>query len=552
MTGPEAPPAGRREWIALAVIALPCLLYSMDLSVLYLALPSLTADLKPGSAGLLWITDIYGFMIAGFLITMGTLGDRIGRRRLMLYGAAAFGAASVLAAFAASTAMLITARALMGVAAATLAPSTLSLIRNMFLDPRQRTVAIGVWVTSFSAGAAAGPLLGGLLLHFFWWGSVFLIAVPVMALLLVLGPVLLPESRNPGAGHFDLLSAALSLVAVLALVYGVKELAQDGFGRVPVFPFLAGLAAGAAFLRRQRNLAAPLVDLRLFRAPAFIASLAANTVSLFLIFGTFFLTAQYLQLVLGLSPLAAGGWAVPSAAGFITGSQLAPAVARRLGAGITMASGLAIAAAGLAALAWLPGSGGAGLAVLVTGSVLLAVGVSPVVTLATDQIVGAVPPERAGVASGLSETGTELGGALGIALLGSIATAVYRSQLTGALPAGIRPPAIITARSTLAAAVHAADRLPPHLGTPLLTAARGAFTQGLHVAAIVSAALAVTLAVAAATVLRRPQPLRPRPVPAPAYPASPGSRSGRRPAALRRRRRQLPGLTSAIRLVRGW
>src|SRR6266699_3951247 len=228
MTGPEAPPAGRREWIALAVIALPCLLYSMDLSVLYLALPSLTADLKPSSGELLWITDIYGFMLAGFLITMGTLGDRIGRRRLLLIGAAAFGLASVLAAFATSVAMLIAARALLGIAAATLAPSTLSLIRNMFLDTGQRTFAIGVWVTSFSLGGALGPLLGGLLLHFFWRRSVFPLALPVMALLLAVGPRLLPEFRDPDAGRFDLVSAALSLVSVLALVYGIKELAQNG------------------------------------------------------------------------------------------------------------------------------------------------------------------------------------------------------------------------------------------------------------------------------------------------------------------------------------
>jgi DHA2 family multidrug resistance protein-like MFS transporter len=506
MTNAVASRAGRREWIALAVIALPCLLYSMDLSVLYLAVPSLTAALKPSGTGLLWITDIYGFMIAGCLVTMGTLGDRIGRRRLMLCGAAAFGVASVLAAFAGSTEMLIVARALMGIAAATLAPSTLSLIRNMFLDPRQRTVAIGVWVTSFSAGAALGPLLGGVLLHFFWWGSVFLIAVPVMALLLVLGPALLPEFRNPQAGRFDLPSAALSLVSVLAGVYGIKEIAQNGFGGGPLVWLLAGLAAGLVFVRRQASLAEPLVDLRLFRAPAFTLSLAANTLGLFLIFGTFFLTAQYLQLVLGLPPLTAGLWAMPPAAGFIAGSQLAPVIVRRLGPGATMASALVIAAAGLAVLAQLPGSGESGLAALVTGSVLLALGVSPVITLATDLIVGAVPAERAGVASGLSETGTELGGALGIALLGSITTAVYRSQLTGALPAGPRPHTVPNASGTLAAAVHAADRLPPRVGEPLLAAARDAFTQGMHLSAIVAGALAITLAVATAAILRRPHP----------------------------------------------
>src|SRR6266496_63417 len=484
-----APTAGRREWVALAVIALPCLLYSMDLTVLYLALPSLTADLKPSSAQLLWITDVYGFMLAGFLITMGTLGDRIGRRRLLLIGAAAFGLASVLAAFATSVAMLIVARALLGIAAATLAPSTLSLIRNIFLDPGQRTFAIGVWVTSFSLGGALGPLLGGLLLHFFWWG-----------------PVLLLEFRNPEAGRFDLVSATLSLVSVLALVYGIKELAQNGFGPVPALSILAGIAVGLAFVRRQQKLAEPLIDLRLFRAPAFSASLAANTLSLFLVFGTFFLIAQYLQLVLGLSPLSAGLWTLPSSLGFIVGSLLAPKIVRRLGPGLTMAYGLVLAAIGSAVLAQLHGIGDSAFAALVTGSVLLALGVAPVVTLATDLIVGAAPPERAGEASGLSETGTELGGALGIALLGSIATAVYRGQLTDALPAGLKPHDADTARSTLAGAAQLAARLPNQLDAPLLNGARDAFTQGLHVAAIVSAALAVALAVIAATVLRRAQP----------------------------------------------
>src|SRR6266545_4048436 len=222
--------AGRREWIGLAVLTLPCLLYAMDLTVLNLAVPHLSADLRPSSVQLLWIVDVYGFLVAGLLITMGTLGDRIGRRRLLLAGAAAFGVASLLAASSTSAGMLIAARALLGVAGATVAPSTLSLIRNMFLDPRQRTVAISVWITSFSVGGAIGPLAGGVLLEWFWWGSVFLLAVPVMALLLVLGPILLPEFRDPQAGRLDLVSAGMSLVAVLAVVWGLKQLAQDGPG----------------------------------------------------------------------------------------------------------------------------------------------------------------------------------------------------------------------------------------------------------------------------------------------------------------------------------
>src|SRR5205823_13342130 len=241
------PQAGRREWIGLAVIALPCLLYSMDLTVLHLAVPRLTEALAPSSVQLLWIIDIYGFTLAGSLITMGALGDRIGRRRLLLAGAAAFGVASVLAAFSASAGMLIAARAVLGVAGATLAPSTLSLIRNMFLDPKQRKLAISVWITSFSAGGAIGPLLGGVLLRWFWWGSVFLLAVPVMALLLVLGPMLLPEFRDPRAGRLDLVSAALSVAAVLAVIFGLKQLARDGLGWLPAVSIVAGLAAGAAF-----------------------------------------------------------------------------------------------------------------------------------------------------------------------------------------------------------------------------------------------------------------------------------------------------------------
>src|ERR687888_714794 len=234
-TASAAPPlAGRREWTGLAVLALACLLYAMDLTVLHLAVPSLSEDLRPSSAELLWITDIYGFMVAGFLVTMGTLGDRIGRRRLLLGGAAAFGILSVLAALSTTPEMLIASRALLGIAGATIAPSTLSLIFAMFEDPRQRATAIGVWISAFSAGSAVGPVAGGILLEHFWWGSVFLLALPVMAALLLLGPRVLPEYRDPNAGRLDLLSAAMSLVAVLATVFALKQVAQNGIGPLAV------------------------------------------------------------------------------------------------------------------------------------------------------------------------------------------------------------------------------------------------------------------------------------------------------------------------------
>jgi MFS transporter, DHA2 family, multidrug resistance protein len=497
----EAPRAGPREWIGLVVIALPCLLYSMDLTVLELAVPKLSADLEPTSSQLLWIMDIYGFLLAGFLLTMGTLGDRIGRRRLLLIGAAAFGAASVLAAFSDSARMLIITRALLGVAGATLAPSTLSIIRNMFLDPDQRTFAIGVWATSFAAGAAIGPLAGGVLLEYFWWGSVFLLAVPVMALLLVLGPLLLPEFRDPEAGRLDLLSAGMSLATVLAVIYGLKQVAAYGLEWLPVACILVGLAIGAAFVRRQRTLADPLIDLRLFRVPAFSASLAAFLLSIFVIAGMYFFIAQYLQLVLGLSPLQAGLWTLPSAGGLIAGSMLAPLVARRFRPAYAMAAGLALSAVGFGVVAQI--GAGSGLAFLVAGSVVFSLGAAPVGTLATDIIVGSAPPEKAGAASGISETSAEFGGALGIAILGTIGTAVYRSRVADDFPEGVPPDAAEAARNTLGGAVAAADQLPGSLAADLLDAARQAFTQGLQLSAITSAAIVLGMAILTAVLLRR-------------------------------------------------
>ena len=440
--------ATRREWIGLAVIALPCLLYSMDLTVLNLALPAIRADLEPTSAQLLWIVDIYGFLVAGLLITMGALGDRIGRRRLLLIGAAAFGVASVLAAFSASAEMLIATRAALGIAGATLAPSTLSLIRNMFRDPGERRFAIGVWITSYSAGGAIGPLLGGVLLEHFWWGSVFLAGVPVMALLLAVGPVLLPEFRDPEAGRPDIASAALSLAAVLPVIYGIKRIAESGAAWLPALSILAGVAAGALFVRRQRGLADPLIDLRLFRSPAFSVSLATYTLGTFVAFGVFLFIAQYMQLVLGLSPLQAGLWMLPFFVGWISGSMLVPLIVRRMRTAFALSAGLAFAAVGFGLLTRVGGS--SALAVLVTGSLLVSLGLAPVFTLTTDLVVGAAPPERAGAASAISETGSELGGALGIALLGSLATAVYGRE---ALTQGLQLAAAISTIVVLATAI---------------------------------------------------------------------------------------------------
>jgi MFS transporter, DHA2 family, multidrug resistance protein len=485
--------ATRREWIGLAVIALPSLVYAMDLTVLTLALPAISADLHPSSTELLWIVDIYGFLVAGFLITMGTLGDRIGRRRLLMIGAGAFGAASVVAAFSSSPEMLIASRALLGIAGATLAPSTLSLIRNMFQDDHQRTVAIGIWITSFSTGAAIGPLVGGVMLESFQWGSVFLLAVPVMALLLAIGPRLLPEYKDPSPGRLDLASAALSLVAVLAVIYGVKALAKDGVGFASVAPILAGLAVGAAFVDRQRRLADPMIDLGLFRRRAFSLALGANTLAFAVVFGIEVFIAQYFQLVLGYSPLEAGLWSVPGAAAFVVGSQLTPPLAARVGPPVAMLGGMAVAVLGVALLTQVGVASGPGL--MVAGIVLLSLGLAPLFTLAADLAIGSAPPERAGAASGISENSSELGGALGLAVLGTVGTAVYRDRTADTLPADA------AASDTLAGAVEVADGLPRLLAADVLEPAREAFTQGLQVAATVSGVLVVAAAAMVARLL---------------------------------------------------
>ncbi len=488
---PEAPAqaspqrAGRREWIGLGVIALPCAVYAMDLTVLNLALPAISAQLQPSSAQLLWIIDIYGFMVAGFLMTMGTLGDRIGRRRLLLAGALAFGLASVLAAFSTSAEMLIAMRALLGIAGATIAPSTLSLIRNMFHDPRERTLAIGVWISSYSAGGALGPVLGGALLEYFWWGSAFLVSVPVMVLLLLVGPLLLPEYRDPVAGPMDLRSALLSLGAVLAFIHGVKRLAEHGPGAAALLAIAVGMMLGWLFVRRQRRLANPMIDLRLFRSPAFGAALATYTLGTFVAFGMFIFVSQYFQLVLGMGPLEAGLWTLPFAFAFVAGSLLTPALLRRWRPAGVIAGGLVLAAVGFALLCV------AGLskapAPLAAALLIYGLGVAPVFTLATDLIVGSAPPERAGAASALSETGAELGGALGIAVLGSIGTAVYRQGLAEYFPSGMPTEVVTAAQGTLGAAIDAAKQLGGAAGDALAAASRTAFVRGMQYAAVVAA-----------------------------------------------------------------
>jgi len=501
MTTPEVtqnppaaqPRAGRKEWTGLAVLLLPLLLVSMDVSVLYFAVPFIGRDLDPSSTQQLWIFDVYGFVLAGLLITMGSLGDRIGRRRLLLIGAAAFSVASLGAAYSQTAGQLIAARAIEGIAGATLMPSTLALIRNMFHDDKQRRTAIAIWTGATMSGIALGPVISGVLLNHFWWGSVFLINVPFMILLLALGPVLVPEFRAPRAGRFDLTSSLLSLAAVLPAIYGIKEIAANGLDAGRVLYIAAGIAAGAAFVLRQARAATPMIDLKLFRSRGFTASVSMSLLSMFAIVGFAIFTTQYLQSVLGMRPLTAALWSLVPMAGTMAATPITRVLAQRLDRAYVAASGFLLAGAGFALLTQLHVH--SPLWFLLAAAAVYAGGVVGVMSIANELIMGAVPPQRAGAAAAVVETASEFGGALGIAVLGSIGTAAYRSSLASGAPAGLPSGVLGQARSTLGDALSAAGKLHGQAGADLVDAARAAFAHGLDYAALGAASAMILAAV---------------------------------------------------------
>ncbi len=491
----SAPPnerAGTREWIGLAVLGLATLLVAFDIGVLFLALPHLSADLKATSSQQLWITNIYLFMLAGFLITMGNLGDRIGRRRLLLIGAGAFTIASVFTAYSSSPEMLIIARAVLGIAAATLSPSTLALISNMFRDDRQRGVAISVWASCMFVGSALGPVIGGIMLDYWWWGSVFLMAVPVMAVLLVAGPLLLPEYRNPEAvGRIDLTSVALSLAAILPIIFGITNIAaSDANVPVAVGAIVLGLVIGYLFIRRQLRLTNPLVDLRLLRQPKIRVVLPAMLVGSGTFAGASMFTAQYIQSVAGRSPGQSGLWMAFAGLGIAAGSLLTPMMVRRVRPPNVMILGVAASALALLVLTQAGTSGW--LIGVVAAVAVAAFGIGPLFALGTGIVVGSAPPERAGAAASMSETSNILGSSLGLSLLGSIGAAVYRGKMADADLGGYPSELVRTARQTIGGATVG--------NQPGLTAiARHAFVNGMNVVCAVGAA--VMLALVAALVL---------------------------------------------------
>ncbi|QKW64296.1 MFS transporter [Streptomyces sp. NA03103] len=481
------------RWLALSVLVLAVLLVAVDATVLGLATPYISEDLAPSGTQLLWIGDVYSFVIAGLLVSMGSLGDRIGRKRILLVGATAFGAISVLNAYAHTPEVMILARALLGVAGATLMPATLALIRNLFHDPRERSLAVGIWGATASAGTAVGPIVGGFLLEHFWWGSVFLINLPVMAVLVVVGVKLLPESRNPNPGPWDLLSVVLSLVGMVGVVYAVKEIAAHGFAWATLGAGLLGAAALYGFVRRQLTMPVPLLDMRLFGNRGFSGAVLADLLTILGLSGLVFFLSQYLQLVQGRRPFEAGLAELPAAVGAVVAGLIAGRAARRFSVRAVVSGGLAAVGLALAALTVIGQH--TGYPLLGTALLVVGLGAGFAFTVTADVILSSVPGEQAGAASAASETAYELGAALGIAVLGSIVTGVYR-DFTG--PAGT-PDA---AHESLGGAVEAAAQLPGPTGQALLDSARQAFVDGLTLAAGVGAAVLLAAAAAAWFLLR--------------------------------------------------
>ncbi len=489
-TGRVPQRAGIREWTALAVLLLPVLLVAVDATVLSFALPAISEALSPTGTQLLWMIDVYSLVLAGLLVSMGSLADRFGRRRMLLIGSVGFAVMSVAAAYSPSAEALIAARAALGFFGAMLMPSTLSLLRNIFVDRQQRRLAVAIWAAGFSGGAALGPIVGGFLLEHFWWGSAFLMAVPVLLVLLVLTPIFVPESRDPKPGPVDPASIALSLLAMAPVVYAIKSIAHDGLTATAVGLLTVGLLAGAAFVHRQLTRPQPMLDVRLFARSSFTGAVLANLLSVFALVGFLFFISQHLQLVLGESPMQAGLILLPGLVMTIVAGLAVVPLVRRTTPRVVVAGGLLISAGGYVAV--LLGAAGESAIALMLAFVLLGLGIGAAETISNDVIISSAPAPKAGAASAISETAYELGAVLGTAVLGGILTAAYSARVV--IPAGVSAVDATTAAETLGGATAVASTLPEPQAAQLLSSAQAAFGGGVGVTSVIAVVLMVAAA----------------------------------------------------------
>ncbi|WJH36477.1 MFS transporter [Paenibacillus sp. CC-CFT747] len=495
-------PAGRKEWIALGVLCLPLMIVSMDVSVLFFAAPDIAADLRPTAVQQLWIFDIYGFVLAGLLLTMGAVGDRIGRRRLLMLGSVGFALCSLFAAFSQTAESLIVARGVLGIAGATLMPSTLALVRTMFQDPGQRTKAMSVWSAVMAGGVTVGPIIGGLLIQAYSWGSVFLLNLPAMALLLLTAPFLLPESRSADRTRIDAFSSLLALLAILPVTYGVKTLAEEGWALFPAGMLAAGLFFGFVFVKRQWTIPNPLIDIRALMERRTGGSILINLIATFTLMASALVNTQFLQSVLGYSPLAAALWSILPSVAVGAAAPVAAKLSITHGRPRIMAAGFVLSAFGFVLLTQVRLEGFSPLTVMLVGAGLVAAGIVSVMTLVTDYVVGVAPADRAGAVGGLLETSSELGGAFGIALLGCVLSAIYRHAVSPLLPPGLSPEAASAARQTIAGASAASQQLPTEAAGQVMTASREAFMTAMHVTCLTAGVILLLASVATAVMLR--------------------------------------------------
>lgn len=494
--------AGRKEWIALCVLCLPLMVVSMDVSVLFFAAPDIALDLRPTATEQLWIFDIYGFILAGLLLTMGAIGDRIGRRRLLMIGSVGFALCSLFAAFAQTSESLILARGILGIGGATLMPSTLALVRTMFQDPDQRTKALSIWSAVMASGVSVGPIIGGLLIQSFSWGSVFLINIPAMALLLAIAPFLLPESRSESRTRIDLISSLLALAAILPVTYGVKTLAEGGWATLPAAMLAVGLIAGFVFVRRQLTIHNPLIDIHALMERRTGGSILINLIATFALMASALVNTQFLQSVLGYSPFIAALWSLLPSVIVGAAAPLAAKLSLTHGRPRIMAGGFVLSAVGFAILTQVRLEGFSPLAVMLVGAGLVAAGIVSVMTLVTDYVVGVTPTDRAGAVGGLIETSSELGGAFGIALLGCVLTAVYHNAVSPLLPANLPTDAALAAGQTIAGASAASLQLPAELSTGVMAASREAFMTAMHATSLTAGILLLLASVVTVVMLR--------------------------------------------------